>query len=53
MGGERLLIRYPNNPVPEQIVIKKTVPTGWDKTKVLSGAEFITKLWLHLPQTLL
>jgi len=28
VGGERLLIRYPNNPVPEQIVLKKPVPTG-------------------------
>jgi hypothetical protein len=28
VGGERLLIRYPNNPVPEQIVLKKPIPTG-------------------------
>ena len=26
IGGEKLLIRYPNNPVPEQIVLKKTAP---------------------------
>ncbi|KAJ4448650.1 hypothetical protein ANN_00040, partial [Periplaneta americana] len=34
MGGERLLIRYPNNPVPEQIVLKKTVPPGASQTKL-------------------
>lgn len=40
MGGERLLIRYPNNPVPEahqQIIIKKTVKSpgpGGIPTKV-------------------
>jgi hypothetical protein len=26
IGGEHLLIRYPNNPVPEQIMLKKTQP---------------------------
>ncbi|PNF20235.1 hypothetical protein B7P43_G16194 [Cryptotermes secundus] len=34
MGGERLLIRYPNNPVPEQIVLKRTVPTGMNQAKL-------------------
>lgn len=34
IGGEHLLIRYPNNPVPEQIVLKKPLPTGSSQTKL-------------------
>ncbi|KAJ9600674.1 hypothetical protein L9F63_026188, partial [Diploptera punctata] len=36
IGGEKLLIRYPNNPVPEQIVLKKPAPitSGTNQTKL-------------------
>lgn len=53
VGGEHLLIRYPNNPVPEQIVLKKPIPTGWDKVDIqirvyMDGHDMCSWQWVSL-----